>query len=124
MSVQRLVRIGVAGVSFVMLGSVAPAASVAAETVSVQADMKTAADKQATALISPRFGEVVRPEASELTRTQLTTPRVGGAGRVASVQDASARADDEAADMAYLEIVALAAAGLIAVLSLSRRRNL
>jgi hypothetical protein len=131
MSVQRLVRVGVAGV-FVMLTTALLAATqtaTAAETAAVRSDGKTAADKQATALISPRFGEVIRPDTTELARTQVVATRATGAngtnGATAGLrQDATARADDDAADMAYLEMVALVAAGLIAVLSLSRRRNL
>lgn len=124
MSVQRLVRIGVAGVFFVMLGTAAQAATAAGETMGVKSGVETAADKQATALISPRFGEVVRPDVKELARTQVAATRATGTAAAGSRHDAPARGDDEAADMADLEIVALIGAALIAVLSLSRRRNL
>ena len=124
MSVQRLVRVSVACVGL-LIGTMTQADTAAAEAATaVRSDATVASDKQATALISPRFGEVVRPEAKELARTQLTATQAAATAGAASRQDAPARTEDEAADMAHLEIVALIGAALIAVLSLSRRRNL
>ncbi len=141
MSVQRFVRMGLAGLALgtamqaatavhlteaanaLRVADAGTAARALAEPATVRADWNVP-DKQATALISQRFADIVRPDTTDLARTQLTATRALGAGPVDPRKDTAARTDSDVAHLVDHEIYALIAAGLLAVLSLSRRRNL
>ncbi len=121
MGVRRLVRLAAAG----MWAWVAVAAH--ADTGCGAGDLScetsgSQARPQSTALVVPHAGDFMRTGAQARSHTPLE------AGRSASVDapigEPVVRSDSEAVAMAEHEIYALMGALLVAVLSLSRRRNL
>jgi hypothetical protein len=118
---RRLGRLALSG----MCLWAAAASHAAGRNVACDADSAACAGTRApvtessrtTALVAPTVGDFVRTAApaAPLSQDRIASPRVG---------DAAVRGDSQAATLADHEIYALLVATLVAVLSLSRRRNL
>jgi hypothetical protein len=121
MGIGRLVRLTAAGLWMSMVVA-AHAADAGRACGADNAPCATDVATQATALVVPHANEFVRTAAAPLRAAAVDG--MSDATDGARIGDPATRADSETVEMAELEIYALVGAILVAVLSLSRRRNL